>query len=71
MENLVALKDLRLNTEKYVAKVRIGRSFIVLRKNKPLFKITPVEENSSWEEVVDFTKIKKGGVNIDQLLKRL
>jgi len=71
MENLIALKDLRLNMEKYAAKVKIGQSFIVLRKSKPLFKITPIDEESRWQEVIDFTKIQKGGVNIDEVLSRL
>jgi len=71
MENIIALKDLRLNMEKYAAKVKIGQSFVVLKKNKPFFKITPIEETGSWQEVIDFTKIKKGGIDIDDLLKRL
>lgn len=32
--------------------------------------IAPVEEER-WEEVIDFTKIKKGGVDIDELLAYL
>lgn len=71
MENLIALKDLRLNMEKYATEVKAGKSFIVLKQSKPLFKISPVEESGEWEEVVDFTKIKKGGVNLDELLSRL
>jgi antitoxin (DNA-binding transcriptional repressor) of toxin-antitoxin stability system len=71
MENLIALKDLRLNMEKYAAKVKFGQSFIVLKQSKPIFRITPVDEENDWQEVVDFTKIKKGGVNIDELLNRL
>ncbi len=27
-----------------------------------------VDEDENWEEVVDFTKIKKGGVKIDEIL---
>jgi antitoxin (DNA-binding transcriptional repressor) of toxin-antitoxin stability system len=71
MENLIALKDLRLNMKKYAAKVKIGQSFVVLKKSKPLFKITPIDEEGRWQEIVDFTKIKKGGVDIDELLTRL
>jgi len=29
------------------------------------------EESELWEEVVDFTKIKRGGVAISDLLSRL
>ncbi len=71
MESLIALKDLRLNMDKYASEVKAGKSFIVLKQSKPLFKISPIDEDSSWEEVVNFTKIKKGGVDIDELLKAL
>jgi len=70
MENLVALKDLRLNMEKYVNEVKTGKSFIVLKQSKPIFKLTPIEDED-WEEVINFTKIKKGGVDITELLKAL
>jgi antitoxin (DNA-binding transcriptional repressor) of toxin-antitoxin stability system len=71
MPNIIALKDLRLNMEKYANKVKAGESFIVLKQSKPLFKISPINDDEQWEEAVDFTKIKKGGVNIDELLARL
>lgn len=29
------------------------------------------EENINWEKIIDFTKIKEGGVNIEELLKIL
>lgn len=68
MESLIALKDLRLNMNKYAAEVKAGKSFIVLKQSKPLFKLSPINEDNDWEEVVNFAKIKKGGVNIDELL---
>lgn len=71
MENLIALKDLRLNMDKYAAEVKAGKSFIVLKQSKPLFRITPIDEDNNWEEVINFTKIKKGGVDIDALLAAL
>ncbi len=71
MEKLVALKELRLNMDKYAKEVQSGSSFIVLKQSKPLFRISPVENEGGWEEVVNFAKIKKGGVNIDELLKAL
>lgn len=70
MENLIGLKEFRENVESYAKKISEGQAFIVLRKSKPLFKIAPVNEDG-WEEVIDFTKIKKGGVKIDELLARL
>jgi len=71
MENLIALKDLRLNMEKYANAVQSGQSFIVLKQSKPLFRITPFNEDNNWEEVINFTKIKKGGVDIDAILAAL
>lgn len=70
MNNLIGLKQLREQTQDYVNAVKKGQSFIVMRKSKPIFKITPVEDEA-WETMVDFTAIKKGGVNIEDILKRL
>ena len=68
---IIGLKELRENVAEYARQVARGQSFIVVKQSKPLFKITPVDEEEAWEEVVDFTKIKKGGVKIDELLARL
>ncbi len=70
MENIINLKSLRENMQEYAQKVKKGHSFMVFKKSKPLFKISPIDEEY-WEEVVDFTKIKKGGINLKELLKRL
>lgn len=70
MKNIVGLKELRQNMGKYAKKVAQGDSFIVFKQSKPLFKISPPNEEL-WEEVVDFTKIKKGGVKINEILSRL
>lgn len=74
MNTVVGLKELRQDIEKYAAEVRKGKSFLVVRRSKPLFKITPLsadEDGGLWESVVDFTKFKKGGVPITELLSRL
>ena len=71
MENIINLKNLRQNMGDYAKKVAQGQTFIVFKQSKPLFKISPVDEESRWEEIIDFTKIKKGGVNIDEVLSRL
>lgn len=70
MNNIVGLKDLRENLEQYVRLVEQGKSLVVLRRSRPLFRISPIEEEE-WEEVVDFTKIRKGGVSVKELLSRL
>ena len=73
MENIINLKKLRMNMDKYAKKVAKGDSFIIFKRSKPLFKICPISDKKKWEweEVVDFTKIKKGGVDIDEVLSRL
>jgi antitoxin (DNA-binding transcriptional repressor) of toxin-antitoxin stability system len=69
MDNLIGLKDLRLNMNKYVNEVKAGKSFIVLKQSKAIFKLTPIDEDENWEEVVNFAKIKKGGVNLKELIE--
>ncbi len=72
MNNIVGLKELRENIDAFITQVNKGRSFIVVRKSKPVFKLSPiVEEETDWETVVDFTRVKKGGVKIKDLLLRL
>lgn len=71
-QSLVGLKELRENIETYITAMEKGRSFIVVRKSKPIFKISSLtEEEDLWEPLIDFTKIKKGGVALKQLLARL
>jgi antitoxin (DNA-binding transcriptional repressor) of toxin-antitoxin stability system len=70
MENIVGLKNLRENMVDYVKRIAKGESFIVFKQTKPLFKISPIEDEE-WEEIIDFTKIKKGGVDIKEILSRL
>lgn len=73
MENtIVGLKELRENMEKYASLIKKGKSFIIVKRSKPLFKISSVDEDDGlWETVVDFTKIKKGGIPAEELLSRL
>ncbi len=70
MENIINFKNLRENMQDFAEKVKAGRSFIVFKKSQPIFKISPIEEEN-WQKVIDFTEIKKGGVDIKDLLKRL
>lgn len=71
MENIIGLKDLRQNMADYTKKVQKGQSFIVFKQSKPLFKVIPLENEEEWEEIIDFTKIKRGGINIKEILSRL
>ncbi len=71
-QSIVGLKELRENVDTYINAVERGRSFVVVRKSKPVFKISSAEDSDElWEQVVDFTKIKKGGISIDKFLARL
>jgi len=69
MENIVGLKELRQNFEKYATIVKKGKTLIVIKRSRPVFRLAPLEEE--WEEVVDFTKIRKGGISIEDILSRL
>lgn len=71
MSKLIGLKEFRSKVSEIVERIDRGESFVVIKKSKPIFKISPLTENEGWEEVIDFTKIKKGGVNIKQILNRL
>ena len=73
MENtIVGLKELRENMEKYASLIKKGRSFIVVKRSKPLFKISSIDEDDGlWETVIDFAKLRKGGIPAEELLDRL
>ena len=72
MKNLIGFKELREHADTYIAEVQKGKSFIIMRRSKPIFKISPLDEdNEVWEQVVDFTKIRKGGIALADLLSRL
>jgi len=69
--NLVSLKELREQFPKYIEAISEGLSFMVVKRSKPIFQIMPIGEDEVWETVVDFTQIKKGGININELLSRI
>lgn len=70
MNHLVNLKDLRENVSTYADRVAEGDSFIIMRRSKPLFKISPVVDGG-WETVIDFTQFKKDGISASELLRRM
>lgn len=72
MENIIGLKELRENINTYISQVEKGKSFVVVKKSKPVFRLSPLDnEEGMWESVIDFTKIKKGGVSITDILSRI
>lgn len=71
---IVGLKELRENMGSYISAVEKGRTFTVVRKSKPIFKLSPIDEwgdEGIWETIVDFTKIRKGGIPAKEILKYL
>ena len=74
MTKIIGLNDLRENTEQYISSVKKGKSFVVVRRSKPIFRVSPVDEwgdEGVWETVVDFTKVSKKGVPIDNVIASL
>lgn len=73
MNQIIGVKELRENLPAYTDAVQNGKSFTVVKRSKPIFKIIPIDEDDDgkWERVVDFTKINKDGVKASELLKYL
>lgn len=70
--SIIGFKELRENADKYISAVKKGKRFLVMRKSEELFVLVPANElDEMWETVVDFTSIKRGGIPILDLLKRL
>lgn len=73
--NIIGLKELRLNVEKYIKMLQKGHSFVVVRKSEPVFKLEPMDkwgDEGIWENVVDFTScLPESGIPVNQLLKKL
>jgi len=73
-QRIVGVKELRENLEEYISEVGKGKTFTVVRRSKPVFKISPVDEygdEGDWKTIIDFTKIKKGGVPAKDVLKAI
>jgi len=69
---ILGLKELRENMQKYASRVKRGESFIVVKKSRPLFKMSSVDDDEElWKTVVDFTKINKNGVDAKKVLSAL
>jgi len=69
--NIVGLKELRNNIDTYISRIEKGNSFTVVRRSRPVFRISPPDESDDWEVVADFTKIKRGGVPATIVLAHL
>ncbi|MBI5728800.1 MAG: hypothetical protein HY983_00950 [Candidatus Magasanikbacteria bacterium] len=71
LSTFVGVKELRENLGQYITNIAKGQSFTVIKRSRPVFKISPIADDGQWEEVADFTKLKKGGVKISEVLSRL
>lgn len=74
MVQIIGLKDLRENTEKYISRVKKGKSFLVVRRSKPIFRVSPVDrwgDEGVWETVVDLTGLNRDGVPIGEVIASL
>ena len=72
--NIIGLKELRENMETYISQVGKGKSFTVVRRSSPVFRVTPVDawgDEGVWEKIVDFRDIDPRGVPAANVLKAL
>jgi prevent-host-death family protein len=72
MSKIIGLKELRENTGKYIAQVSKGKSFTVVKRSKPVFKVVPVDEwgdEGVWGSLIDFRD--EGGMPAKEFLKLL
>ncbi len=69
-KNIVGLKQLRENMEKYIKRVGNGESITVFRRSTPLFRLSPIdtENDNEWETVIDFTEENGEGISGRELL---
>lgn len=74
MNTIIGLKELREDTERYIGAVKRGRSFTVVRRSRPVFKISPAVDEwgdeGQWETVLDLTKGKYKKMTAGELLAR-
>mgnify|MGYP001585067499 CR=1 FL=1 len=70
MNIFIGLKEFREHLGKYEKRIQRGRSFIVMKRSKPIFTIGPIDAEG-WETVIDFTKFRKGGIPASELITML
>ena len=71
---IIGLRSLRENIEKYVVEVSRGREFVVVRRSKPIFKLSSPDvwgDRGTWETVLDFSKLRGGGIPARKFFKVL
>lgn len=71
---IIGLKELRENMSTYIRHTEQGKSFTVVRRSRPIFKLVPVDEwgdEGTWETLIDFRKINPRGVPIEDVIASL
>ena len=68
-EQIVGLKEFRLNAAKYISALEKGASFLVIKRSRPAFRLEPVDE--VWETIGDFSAMRSGGISAQTLMKDL
>lgn len=71
LNNTVSLKEFREQLPKYISAIAEGKSFTVVKRSKPVFQISPISDEGSWQTIVDFTNINERGVAADDILAQL
>jgi prevent-host-death family protein len=72
--NIVGFKELRENADKYIDAVEKGRTFTIVRRSKPIFKMVPVDEygdEGTWETIADFRDKNGKGIKMQDFSKML
>jgi len=73
---IIGLKELRNNTEKYISAVKRGRSFTVVRRSRPIFRVSPEPvdkwgDEGVWETILDLRCEPNGGIEAGKLLEMI
>jgi prevent-host-death family protein len=75
----IGLREFRENTGKYIAQLKKGKKFTILRHSKPIFAVVPVDEveydldeldGPGWTSL-DLRKIRPGGIPAGEMLEIL
>ncbi|MDZ7785893.1 MAG: type II toxin-antitoxin system prevent-host-death family antitoxin [Candidatus Saccharibacteria bacterium] len=66
----IGFRELRNNADSVIRNVGKGKSYVVKRHSKPLFRIVPMDE-PVWNTVVDFTELSPEGVGIEEVLESI
>jgi len=72
LSSIIGLRELRENTDKYIEATKKGRSFTVVRRSRPIFKLVPVDEwgdEGNWKTLLDLTKGKYKNMTASDLLE--